>query len=107
VFPERYPAEVITCPRQARNTLAYVLNNWRKHGEHRVRGARLWRIDPYSSGACFTGWLEDQGSHTLWPVPATYDRMMVSRPRSWLLRTGWQAHGLVSIRETPRGTGTR
>ena len=107
VFPGRYHCEVITCPRQARNTLAYVLNNWRKHGEHRRSFARRWRIDPYSSAACFTGWREDQASPTLWPVPPTYDRMMVSRPRSWLLRAGWQLHGLVSIRETPSVRASR
>ena len=93
VFPSRYHAEVITSPRHARNTLAYVLNNWRKHGEHRRPFARRWRIDPYSSAACFTGWAEDQSSPTLWPVPPTYDRFTVSRPRSWLLRIGWQLHG--------------
>nr|HEX4313840.1 hypothetical protein [Kofleriaceae bacterium] len=37
----------------------------------------------------------------LWAIPSSYDRMMVSRPRSWLLRAGWQAHGLISIREIP------
>src|SRR6187401_980817 len=33
VFPDRYHAEVITSPRQARHTLSYVMNNWRKHEE--------------------------------------------------------------------------
>src|SRR5262249_25122303 len=28
VFPDRYHAEVITSPRQARHTLSYVMNNW-------------------------------------------------------------------------------
>jgi REP element-mobilizing transposase RayT len=31
VFPDRYHAEIITSPTQARHTLSYVLNNWRKH----------------------------------------------------------------------------
>jgi REP element-mobilizing transposase RayT len=29
VFPDRFHQEIITTPTQARNTLAYVLNNWR------------------------------------------------------------------------------
>src|SRR5205814_9644640 len=33
VFPDRYHAEIITSPRQARHSLAYVLANWRKHRE--------------------------------------------------------------------------
>src|SRR5262249_39788193 len=65
VFPSPYHAEVIASPRHARNTLAYVLNNWRKHGEHRRPVARRWRIDPYSSASCFTGWAETRSSHTL------------------------------------------
>jgi hypothetical protein len=101
VFPDRYHCEVITCPRQARNTLAYVLNNWRKHREDRRVVARAWRIDPFSSAACFGGWLEQADNPMLWAIPASYDRMTVSRPRSWLLRTGWQVHGLISIREVP------
>jgi hypothetical protein len=103
VFPDRYHCEVITCPRQARNVLAYVLNNWRKHREDRRVVARAWRIDPFSSGACFGGWLEQADNPMLWAIPPTYDRMMVSRPRSWLLRAGWQGHGLISIREVPAG----
>src|ERR1041385_7627511 len=33
VFPDRYHAEIITSPTQARHTLSYVMNNWRKHQE--------------------------------------------------------------------------
>lgn len=33
VFEFRYHATAITSPRQARNALAYVLNNWRRHRE--------------------------------------------------------------------------
>ena len=42
VFPDRYHAVVIRSPRQARNNLAYVLNNWRRHGENKVRSASSW-----------------------------------------------------------------
>ena len=36
VFPDRYHAQIIRTPRQARHALAYVLNNWRKHGENKL-----------------------------------------------------------------------
>src|SRR5262249_4107035 len=36
VFPDRYHAEIITSPRQARHALSYVLSNFRKHEEDRV-----------------------------------------------------------------------
>src|SRR5215813_9714604 len=45
VFPDRYHAEIITSPRQARNTLTYVLGNWRKHQEDRAYPMSTWKID--------------------------------------------------------------
>src|SRR5688572_11750248 len=35
VFVDRYHAVILRSPRQTRNALAYVLNNWRKHREDR------------------------------------------------------------------------
>src|SRR5690606_27799678 len=37
VFPDRYHAVIIKNPRQARGALSYVLNNWRRHGEHKTK----------------------------------------------------------------------
>ena len=48
VFADRYHAEIIDNRRQARHALAYVLNNWRRHDEHRKAVARTWRVDPFS-----------------------------------------------------------
>src|SRR6185295_7661255 len=47
VFSDRYHAEIITTPTQARHTLNYVINNWRKHQEDRTDTARSWKIDPF------------------------------------------------------------
>src|SRR5215470_2999295 len=44
VFADRYYAEVIKNPTQARHALNYVINNWRKHKEDRAEAARSWRI---------------------------------------------------------------
>jgi REP element-mobilizing transposase RayT len=45
VFADRYFAKLMTSFRQIKRTLAYVLNNGRKHGAWTVRG----RPDPFSS----------------------------------------------------------
>ncbi len=58
VFPDRYHAEIITSPRQARHALSYVLNNWRKHQEDRAAPMSSWKIDWFSSAAMFPGWAE-------------------------------------------------
>src|ERR1051325_872083 len=48
VFPDRYHAEIITTPTQARHALSYVLSNWRKHREDRVAPLSGWTIDWFS-----------------------------------------------------------
>src|SRR5512143_4156535 len=58
VFPDRYHAEIITSPRQARHTLSYIMNNWRKHQEDRKAPMSAWRIDWFSTAAMFPGWTE-------------------------------------------------
>ena len=61
VFPDRYHARIITSRKDARHALAYVLNNWRHHREHRAGFAREWRIDLFSSGPSFGGWRQRAG----------------------------------------------
>jgi putative transposase len=90
VFVDRYHAVAITSPKQARNVLAYVLNNWRHHRED---GGRLRRavVDPYASGVWFTGWAGRDDSFFVWP--RGYEPLPVVSPRTWLLREGWQRGG--------------
>jgi REP element-mobilizing transposase RayT len=80
VFPYRYHATPIRTPTQARNALAYILNNWRRH---RADAHAPWRIDPYSSADAFTGWA----------APHRYARrdepLPVVRATTWLLTDGW------------------
>jgi REP element-mobilizing transposase RayT len=102
VFPDRYHAEIITSPRQARHTLSYVINNWRKHGEDRAAPMRDWNIDWFSSAAMFPDWTEYGDEVLLWRGPPTYEPLQVFRPRTWLLREGWKNHGsTISCREVP------
>ena len=104
VFPERYHTEVLTSPRQVRNALAYVLNNWRRHHEDKAGVAqRRALLDPYASGVFFDGWRDP---HTdlrprLFAPPEPYEPLPTLYPTTWLLATGWRRHGLIDPRETP------
>ena len=111
VLADRYHHEVLTCPRQVRNALAYVLLNARRHAAKRI--ARLRKqgkpakplaparmIDPASSGRWFDGWREDaridrSPSRLLGTEPA------VAPPRTWFLRVGWRKHALIDPSEIP------
>ena len=101
VFPDRYHAVVIDSPRQARHALAYVINNWRTHGEDRGEVTRTWAVDWYSSGAMFAGWKEVGVQGMVLRAPPGLDPMVISAPRTWLLRKGWKQHGAISFREVP------
>jgi REP element-mobilizing transposase RayT len=106
VFADRYHAEIVTSPRYARHVLSYVMNNWRKHGEHREEVAHGWRVDPFSTAVVFDGWRE-LGDRQRWVYRATYEPMAVWPPRTWLLTEGWRRHGLVSCHEVPSDTTRR
>jgi REP element-mobilizing transposase RayT len=102
VVADRFHARALTTPRAVRHALAYVLNNFRHHGEDRVGVARTWKADPFSSGPVFAGWQELAGSPFLWPLRPTYHPLIVFRPRTWLLAKGWQEHHpLISVQEVP------
>ena len=92
VFPDRYHAEIIKTPTQARHALAYVLNNWRKHREDRSP-TRDWNVDPFSSGVQFDGWREREEELFLWRWRETYQPLVVYLPKTWLLKVGWRKGG--------------
>jgi REP-associated tyrosine transposase len=98
---DRYHATIISNPRQARNELNYVLNNWRKHDEDRTDFARGWKIDPFATGWMFDGWKERADEPFLWKLRETYEPMPVWRPKTWLLTEGWRRYGLISTHERP------
>jgi putative transposase len=99
VWSDRYHRKDLTCPRQTRNTLSYVLKNDLKH---RLRDPSddvaqgIARIDVFSSAALFDGWSMPTGQvkyRVPWP-----DEM---KPRTWLLDRGWKVHGLIDPRVVP------
>ncbi|TMQ24328.1 MAG: hypothetical protein E6J90_08190 [Deltaproteobacteria bacterium] len=102
VFPDRYHAEIITSPRQARHALNYVLSNWRKHKEDRKAPMSSWKIDWFSSAVMFPGWAEYGEEAFLWRGRETYEPLLVYQPKTWLLRVGWMRGGPpISYREVP------
>jgi hypothetical protein len=94
VLADRYHERHLTSPRQARNALAYVLNNYRHHGAD--RGERLpqsW-IDPFSSARFFDGF--QNRSHD---PPGEGDP--VASPKTWMIQCGWKKGGLISTAYVP------
>jgi REP element-mobilizing transposase RayT len=88
VWDGRYHSHLLRSPREVRNALLYVLQNFRK----RIRGAA--GVDPRSSGPWFSGW---RRAVTVPLVPAP-----VVPARTWLARTGWRRHGLLDPVESPQ-----
>ncbi len=101
VFADRYHAQPVSSPRQARHVLAYVLGNWRRHRRDQVGATRWWAVDPYASAVLFTGWHQRADAHVLMPWPSAYAPLPVACPRTWLLRAGWRRHGLIDMHEVP------
>jgi REP element-mobilizing transposase RayT len=99
VFAFRYHSTPLTSPRQTRNALAYVLNNWRRHREdERGLAQRTALLDPYSSAITFTGWADFR--LTTWPEG--YVALPVTPPQTWLLATGWElARRPIRTSDTP------
>jgi REP element-mobilizing transposase RayT len=99
VFPDRYHPRILTNRRQVRNCIAYVLNNWRHHGEDR---REAWQLDPFSSAIAFEGWKErETRDGARFVQPPGYVSPLVCAPTTWLLSTGWRRYGLISAREVP------
>ncbi|HEY7375110.1 MAG TPA: hypothetical protein VIF57_23310, partial [Polyangia bacterium] len=89
VVGDRYHARALTTPRQMRNSMVYVLLNFRKH----LRAPAC--VDPRSSGPHFSGW-ERAPADTGAP-PAT------APPGTWMARVGWRrAGGAAAGRGAPR-----
>jgi REP element-mobilizing transposase RayT len=97
VFAYRYHATAISSPRQMRNALSYVLNNWRRHDEDETcEAAHRAMLDPYSTAIRFRGWREGT-----FASPPGYEPLPAAEPETWLLRIGWERHGPISAYEVP------
>ena len=87
VWGDRYHVRTLKTPREVRNALVYVLQNWRKH----MPGLR--GLDPCSSARWFSGWRR--------AVPTEAARSPVAAPRTWLAAVGWRRLGLIGDNEAP------
>ena len=103
VFPDRYHVRILNTPTQVRNCLAYVLNNWRHHGEDRSARSRTWKLDPFSSAITFDGWKEREGRASRFIQPPAFVAPLVWEPATWLLKAGWRKRGLISAFQVPGG----
>jgi putative transposase len=106
VWADRFFSRSLSSPRAVKHALAYVLNNFRKHG-----GAGRARIDPYSSAPYFTGFRELHGrapcelrAHAALPLvprgvapPSGSADIPVLPPFTWLANKGWQRSGSISL----------
>ncbi len=99
VFADRYHVRLIRSPRQARNVLAYVLNNSLRHEREHGYLYLPEALARFSSAAWFDGWRD---------VPDTQLRALrkgddppLTHSMTWLMTEGWRRHGLVRSTEVP------
>ena len=99
VFAYRYSARQIKSRRYARNAIAYVLNNWRRHWVDVREGAHKdTYLDQFSSAISFDGWTVEKFGK---PTIRDYEPLPVSLPKTHLLREGWKQYGLIDPFERP------
>jgi len=96
VLADRYHMRALETPREVRNALRYVLLNGRHHAS---RLSREVLLDPASSARWFDGWRTGTTARG-----AAHGERPVARARTWLLRLGWQRHGLLDPGDVP-GSG--
>ena len=92
VFADRYHAEQLTTPTQARNAISYVINNWRKHREDHHGPFALHRVDPFSSGP------------TYWKISGPFEPLQTSPPSTWMLKIGIRRLPAIMPTEIPSGS---
>ena len=97
IFADRYHAVPLRAPRQVHRAIAYVLNNWRRHGEDTASA----RFDPYATSYAFPGWTAGA------TFPIDGDRLPIVRPATWLLTRAWRRHGAISPRARPGPASSR
>ncbi len=106
VFADRYHVEILGTPTQTSHAISYVLNNWRKHGEHRnTVGLYRDRIDPFSSGAQFYGWSAARWRTSIYPKG--YERAAIAAPLTWMLGGGYLRGAPINVFAVPSRRATQ
>jgi REP element-mobilizing transposase RayT len=104
LFSDRYHARALKTPLEVRRALLYVLRNDRRHLTQ--KGVRLFAFDPCSSAREFNGWKDSallrqarRGERAA--RGRGEEERTTTEPRAFLLRVGWQRHGLLGLEEVP------
>jgi putative transposase len=96
----RYFSRLIRSRRYARNVIAYVLGNWRRHRQDFSNGRLVDALlDRYSSAITFPGW------SIRFSIPHGYAPLPVLEPVTSLLRSGWAFDGPLDPRQAPGPLG--
>ena len=96
VFADRYHDRILASPREVRHALCYVLANGKKHAAQGCEVVVPQGIDVFTSAPWFDGFRE--------PIVVRGMELVVrpvAHAGTWLLRTGWRIHGLLSVHELP------
>jgi REP element-mobilizing transposase RayT len=99
LFATRYHSRILKNPREVKLALRYVLLNARRHAaENGDKLDRCW-VDPYSSGAWFTGWA---GKFYGEARALAQQRKPTADAQTWLLAVGWKEHwGPIPVDDVP------
>ena len=101
VFLRNYFARVIKNPTQAHRVLTYVLNNWRKHGEHKSPSCANWEIDYFSTAPSFAGWRASPDPACSHDFTWDYELLPAAEARHFFLREGWRRAGTIAVDTVP------
>ena len=101
VFVDRYHVRILRSPTQTYRALNYVLNNWRKHGEHRNPSCANWEVDYFSSAPSFTGWSAPLDPSCTFDGGWPYEPLPVAPASHWFLTAGWRKAGTLSPSTIP------
>jgi putative transposase len=102
---ERYHRRDLATPRQYRNALVYVVNNFRKHAPASERAVRARALDACSSAVWIDDWKDDAIRRLVSEQRARAGPRPTALPRTWIARTGWKRHGRLDALESPRSPG--
>jgi hypothetical protein len=95
VFADRYHARALKTPLEVRRALVHILHNQRRHF---IAPGRPSGFDPLSTAPYFDGFTPD----IVRPPPTAPPSALPFAPaRTWLLRIGWQRHGLLGANDVP------
>lgn len=99
VWVERYESYQLKTPKAVRNALVYVLQNRKKHGP--LHDA----VDPCST-AHYLPWKDADPHWSLFVDLFIFAELRsrvdpICKPRTWLLRFGWERCGSIAVTEAP------